>query len=470
MEKPGSTGGRDSGRRRLSILMVDDEDIVHTTVGGYLRDLGHAVDDAYDGEDGLRRIEAGDYDIALVDVRMPGMDGLALLARAQAIRPDLSCVIVTAHAEMEVAIGALRMGAVDFLIKPVKLLELDAVLEKAVRVQQLRRDRRRLRDTLGAVQEEIDLSARGREYVGVSPATQQVREQVRAAVEAECDTILITGETGTGKEVVAREIHFQAENAASPFIAVSCPALPDTLVESELFGHTKGAFTGATTDRAGYFEMADGGTLFLDEVGELSASAQAVFLRVLETRTFRRVGGTKEASVSVRVVAATNADLDRAVEFGEFRRDLLHRLNVFPIHLLPLRERRGDIVPLAGHFLAAYGATRGLCYQGFSPEAIEVLTGYDYPGNARELRNIVDRAAILGRGAELIQAEHLSLSGIQRRSDSRPTGEPQAEEARERILAALQECKWNRRKAAQRLGMPYSTLRYRIDKLGIGKD
>jgi transcriptional regulator with GAF, ATPase, and Fis domain len=320
------------------------------------------------------------------------------------------------------------------------------------------------------VQEEIDQRSCGRKYVGVSPATQQVREQVRAAVEAACDTILITGETGTGKEVVAREIHFQAETAASPFIAVSCPALPDTLVESELFGHAKGAFTGATTDRAGYFEMADGGTLFLDEVGELSASAQAVLLRVLETRTFRRVGGTKEASVSVRVVAATNADLDRAVALGEFRRDLLHRLDVFPIHLLPLRERREDIVPLAEHFLAAYGLTRGLRYRGFSLEAIGVLTSYDYPGNARELRNIVDRAAILGRGAELIQAEHFPLSGIERRGNSPPTAKPQTEEARERILAALQECRWNRRKAAQRLGMPYSTLRYRIEKLGIGKD
>ncbi len=450
----------------LHVLLADDEEIVHETIGDYLRECGHRLDSVYDGAAALEAIEKTDYDLALVDVRMPRMDGLALLEKAQEIRPETSIVIITGHGSMEMVIQALRLGAADFLPKPVRLLELEAVLEKALRIRELHQDRRHLRETIRGIQTSDELRSRNRNFVGESPDTQAVREQVRLAVEAGCDTILIAGETGTGKEVAAREIHFQAGDDDSPFIAVSCPALPESLVESELFGHVKGAFTGASADKAGYFELADGGTLFLDEIADLSADAQAKLLRALETRTFRRVGGAKEISVRLRVVAATNTPLEELVESGRFRRDLYYRLNLFAVTLSPLRQRRQDILPLAKHFLAAYAEPRGLRFDGFSPEAKERLQSYDFPGNARELRNLVERAAILCRDGR-IRPEHLNLPGSTPAQALPPAVPSNGHSERATILDALENAKWNRRQAAKDLGMPYSTLRYKIQKLDI---
>jgi two-component system response regulator AtoC len=389
--------------RKLKILLVDDEEIVHQTMGDYLRDSGVDVVSKYDGRDGLDAIDSTEYDLTLVDIRMPRMDGLSFLEEALKVRPDLSVVIITGHGSMEIAVQALRLGAADFLTKPLKLLELDAVLEKAMRLTQLRQDRRHLRETIRGIQEAEGLSEGSFDYLGTSAATQMVREQVRRAVEAECDTILVTGETGTGKEVVAREIHHQSFPAEQPFIAVSCPALPDSLVESELFGHVKGAFTGAQGDRAGYFELADEGTLFLDEVGDLSDAAQAKLLRVLETRALRRVGGAREISVDVRVIAATNRPLMRLVEEGTFRSDLYYRLNIYTIELTPLRDRTEDIPILAKHFLGLRNRGRAGKAQSFSSGAEKILMEYHFPGNARELRNLVERAAILCSGNEINQ-------------------------------------------------------------------
>ncbi len=452
----------------LRILLVDDEEIVHETIGDYLTEGGHHLDNLFDGAAALKAIEDCDYDLALIDVRMPGMDGLTLLAKAHEVRPETSIVMITGHGNMEMVIQALRLGAADFLPKPVKLLELEAVLEKALRIRELRQDKRNLRETIRGIQTSDEIRSKNRNFVGDSPETGAIHEQIRMAVEAQCDTILITGETGTGKEVVAREIHFQAGPDDSPFIAVSCPALPEALVESELFGHTKGAFTGAAADRTGYFEMANGGTLFLDEIADLSADAQAKLLRALETRTFRRVGGAKEISVNLRVVAATNTPLEDLVEAGQFRRDLYYRLNVFSVDLLPLRERTEDVLPLAEHFLAAYAEPRGLEFEGLSPEAHRALQSYDFPGNARELRNIVERAAILSRSGQILP-QHLSLpkqilaTFEEAPADADPDGNPE----RAAIINALEEAKWNRREAAKNLGMPYSTLRYKIQKLSI---
>ena len=448
----------------LHILLADDEEIVHQTIGDYLKECGHRVDKAFDGVSALKAIEGCDYDLALVDVRMPRLDGLALLSKAQEVRPELSTVIITGHGNMEMVIRALRLGAADFLPKPIRLLELEAVLEKALRIRELRRDKRRLRETIRGIQATLREGNPG--FVGASPETQAVREQIRLAVEAGCDTILVSGETGTGKEVAAREIHFQGSSEESPFIAVSCPALPEALLESELFGHVRGAFTGAAADRAGYFELADGGTLFLDEVADLSAPAQAKLLRVLETRTFRRVGGSREIGVDLRVVAATNRPLEDLVEAGAFRRDLFYRLNVFSIHLPPLRERRRDILPLAEHFLRAYAEPRGLCIEGFTSDVEDLLLGYDFPGNARELRNIVERAAILGRSGAILP-EHINLP--KRVREEAPSQGPRAKGEQERvsILRALEGARWNRRQAARDLGIPYSTLRYKIQRLKI---
>lgn len=414
-------------------------------------------------------IEAREYDLALVDVRMPGIDGFRLLARAEELHCHTPVVIITGHADMEMAIQALRQGAADFLPKPVKLTELDAVLEKCLRLGDLRRDRRRLREAIRGMQGPADDLA-PEMLVGTSPATQRLRRQIREVVEAGCETILITGETGAGKEVVAREIHLQASAPGDPFIAVSCASFTDALLESELFGHVKGSFTGATEDRTGCFELADGSTLLLDEAGDMSLSAQAKMLRVLETRTLRRVGGSEEIAVNVRVIAATNAPLQQRVQSGRFRRDLFHRLNVYPIHLSPLRERREDILPLAEHFLARYAAPRAVQLDGFSPAARDSLLNYDFPGNARELRYLVQRSAILCRSGPILP-EHLTLTQTNRPPAALEPPPPAsaADQERARLLGALEKTRWNRRDAARMLAMPYSTLRYKMHKLGITK-
>ncbi len=457
----------------LNILIVDDEEIVLKTLGDYLRQMGHNVAEAGDGLAGLRLIETDRFDLALIDVRMPKMDGITLLARAREIQPEMAIVIITGHGNMTTAVQALREGASDFLNKPVRLLELDAVLEKTRSLTSLRLEKNRLRNTIGSLQA-LDKKREGNwRLVGKSPAMEAIRRQIHQSIDSRCDTILITGETGAGKEVVARNIHFQSCAENVPFIAVSAPAMQDTLAESELFGHTKGAFTGADRDRQGYFELADGGTLFLDEVGDLSPAVQAKLLRVLETRSLRRVGGSTEIKVSVRVIAATNADLAALVEAGRFRTDLFYRLNVFAIHIPPLRERPDDILPMAERFLEAWTLARGGLVTGFTPGAQQALMEYAYPGNARELRNIVERAAILcGRGR--IAAEQLNLAPP-RKVIELPFEEPAVETSKNRIpdeksliLNALSKMKWNRREAARQLGIPYSTLRYKINKYEIG--
>ena len=307
-----------------------------------------------------------------------------------------------------------------------------------------------------------------RYLVGNSPATQQVRERIQQAVEANVDTILLTGETGTGKEVVAREIHFQGSSEENPFIAVNCSAFPESLVESELFGHVKGAFTDATADRAGCFELADNGTLFLDEIADLPLHIQVKLLRVVDNRTLRRIGGSQEISFQERIISAFNRDPVPVVKSGQFRRDLYYRLNVFPIHLTPLRERPEDILPLADHFLEAYIARSGRSLDGFSEEAKSALLDYQYPGNVRELRNIVERTAVLC-------PSEMSLIGVEQidiQKDVSAKLLSQSDQSADRneyewILQALEENRWNRRKTAKKLGIPYSTLRFKMEKLGI---
>ena len=445
----------------LRVLLVDDEDIIHQTIGDYLRDLKHEVESVYDGSSGVKSLTEDEYDLALVDIRMPGMDGLSLLSRVHETRPEQSVVIITGHGDMETAIQALRLGAADFLPKPIKLLDLDAVLEKASRLRALQLESRHLKEKIRGLQEAGQQKTKPR-FIGDSPAIAAIRTQISQAVDGAAETILVTGETGVGKELVAKEIHFQSSASEGPLIAVNCAAMTETLVESELFGHVKGAFTGAAMDRAGYFELAEGGTLFLDEIGDLSLPAQAKMLRVLETRGVRRVGGAKEIAVDVRIVAATNASLEDRVATGDFRRDLLYRLNMFTIHVPPLRERRADINILAQHFLSEYATRNGFECAGFEETAATALRDYDYPGNGRELRNLVERAAILARG-EPIRTEHLNLPGAAEAGRSLP--QEDSEEAR--ITRALDETKWNRRAAAKLLGMPYSTLRYKIQRLRI---
>ena len=305
-------------------------------------------------------------------------------------------------------------------------------------------------------------------FVGSSPATQLVRERIQQAVKANVDTILLTGETGTGKEVVARAIHFQGASEDRPFVAVNCSAFPESLVESELFGHVKGAFTDATTDKPGYFEMANNGTLFLDEIADLSLHMQAKLLRVLDTRSLRRLGGTQEIAFQERIISAFNRNPVDLVESGQFRRDLYYRLSVFPIHLTPLRERPKDILPLAYYFLAAYTVKSGRVFDDFSEGAKSSLLDYHYPGNVRELQNIVDRTAVLcPPEVSVIEVEHLDIQEYPSEELPSHPDESAVESESDRILRALQENQWNRTQAAKKLGIPYSTLRYKIEKLGI---
>ncbi len=295
-----------------------------------------------------------------------------------------------------------------------------------------------------------------------------MRERIRQAVEVNVDTILLTGETGTGKEVVAREIHFQGSSEEQPFVAVNCSAFPESLVESELFGHVKGAYTDATADKSGYFEMANNGTLLLDEIADLSLDIQVKLLRVVDNRTLRRLGGTQEISFQERIISAFNRDPVSLVKSGQFRDDLFHRLNIFPIHLIPLRERQEDILPLADHFLGAYTVKSGRSFDSFSEGAKSSLLDHQYPGNVRELRNIVDRtAALCPPKVSLIGTEHLDIQEDVLEELPSQSDESAVESEYYRILRALQENQWNRTQAAKQLGIPYSTLRYKIEKLRI---
>ena len=371
-------------------------------------------------------------------------------------------VIITGMASLETAVDALRAGAADFLTKPVKLAELEAAIERAARVGKLSRTVSRLGRAIDRTHRTAP-DGKGEAAFGESVAADRIREQIRFAIRAGFDNILITGETGTGKEVVARELHRQGAQKGAPFIAVNCPSIPDSLIESELFGHRKGAFTGAVEDRPGCFELAGDGTLFLDEIGDLSQRAQASLLRVLETRTLRRVGDARERHVKVRVITATNCDLEERIRQGRFRQDLYYRLNVFHLHLPPLRKRREDIPTLARLFASQLARSRGMKLTGFTAEALEMLAIYDYPGNIRELKNIVERAcAVRFDGA--ICPDDLCLP-------LRPSATPAAKvpdgSDRDRLLSVLESVRWNRRAAARKLEIPYSTLRYRLKAHGL---
>ncbi|MGK5093418.1 sigma-54 dependent transcriptional regulator [Deltaproteobacteria bacterium TL4] len=443
------------------ILLVDDEEIIHQTLGDYLCELGYHVDHAYQGLGALELVQSQVYDIALLDIKMPQMNGLTLLRKIHELCPVLPVVLITGHGTMEIVIEALRIGAADFLTKPVKLLELEATLEKCFYLHALLKEKQTLRGVINTLQASY---LETHPLVGNSAAIQVIRQQIHQAVNASCEMILITGETGTGKEIIARQIHHLSKDRENPFIAVSCPSLSESLFESELFGHVKGAFTGATQEKAGYFELADGGTLFLDEIGDLSAGVQAKLLRALETRIIRRVGGTEEIQVKIRVIAATNANLETLIKTARFRPDLYYRLDHYSIHVPPLSERQEDILPLAEHFLYLYAKGRNHHIEGFSPDAKQKLLEYDFPGNVRELRNIVERAAMLNVSGT-IQAKQLLVDTLT--NSPRLSSEASQDQEREYLLTALENAKWNRRQAAKELGLPYSTLRYKMEKLNI---
>ena len=448
----------------MDIAIIDDEEVMRESLRDFLARQGHRMREYPDGASAVAAFARNPPDLALLDIRMPGQDGLSVLRSLRADHPELPVIMMSGHGTMDAAIEALRNGAADFLRKPVKYPELLAALERTRRLMEVEGDRNRLRAALGRSQGPADSG-----FLGQGAACREVLSFLEAASHAAFDSVLITGETGSGKDVVARELHRRMRGNEAPFVAVNCPALPETLVESELFGHMKGAFTGADSDRPGAFEMADGGTLFLDELGDLSAGAQSKLLRALETRQVRRLGGRKDIVLNVTVIAATNQDLELMVKDGAFRRDLLYRLNTFQLALPPLRRRSEDIPQLAEHFLTLFAARRHFERAAIAPAAMAALCAYPFPGNVRELRNILERAVMLSRdgaiGVELLSLPQVAAPDGDGDARAQAVAGDLPEAAATR--AALNHHRWNRRAAAKALKISYEALRWRIDKYGL---
>ena len=441
------------------ILVVDDEQVVRESLFEWFTEDGYPVDTAASGRQALEKLQQASCDILLVDIKMPGMNGLELQRKVKEIVPRADIIIMTAYASVDTAVQALKEGAYDYITKPFDPDDLEHIVNKAAERQQLVRENLQLKEQVEAtVREE-------RELIGESPAIEQLHQLIQTVGPTDT-TVLITGESGTGKELVARAIHRASPRCHMPLVTVNCAGLPEGLIESELFGHEKGAFTGAQYRRKGKFELADSGTIFFDEIGDISPRTQIDLLRVLEDKRITRVGGSQPMPVDFRVVAATNRDLPQAVEREHFRLDLLYRLNVFTIHIPPLRERRTDIPLLARYFLAKSAREMGRPACRFSTQAMNLLTEYDWPGNVRELENVVERAVVLQRGEE-IQPGDLPLA-----PSSAPPSPQENElslEAMEKrhIQSVLEKMEGNVSKAARALGIDRVTLYNKIRKYDL---
>jgi len=439
------------------VLVVEDQALVRDLVVQVLREEGHAVDAVETGEEALRRLERELYDVALLDLALPGIGGMEVLSAARTLQTDAQFVMMTGHGSVSSAVEAVRLGAFDYLSKPVDVDELALVVERALRETGLRRELARLRAGAGE-------GARSR-IVGRSAPMRRLFELIERVAPTRA-TVLVTGETGTGKELVARAVHDLSDRARRPFVAVNCSALPETLLESELFGHVKGAFTGAVAARRGLFEEAAGGTLFLDEIATVSPAIQVKLLRVLQERKVQRVGGGSALSVDFRLVAACNVSLEDEVEAGRFREDLFYRLNVFPVHVPPLRERGGDIPLLADHFLRRVAREHGVEPPALSPQALARMTDYAWPGNVRELENFVERAAILHAGAATLPFD--PPRGSRPEPERELAGRARRERwtlerlEREHILQVLEDTAGNQVRAAEILGIDRRTLHRKL--------
>ncbi len=440
------------------ILIVDDDQLSRTFLTEAVQALGYRASVARGGDEGLALAQSAHPDLVVTDLRMPGTDGLALVKKLHEALPDLPTVLCTAHGTVEVAVQAIKDGASDFLLKPVSHETLSMVIQRIDRQQRLERENRYLRSAQSESQPEI---------VAESSSMAETLRSAKKLARSK-GTVLISGESGTGKERIAHLIHRESPRAQGPFIRVNCAALSETLLESELFGHERGAFTGAHKLREGRFELADKGTLLLDELGEISPALQAKLLRVLEEEEFERVGGTSTLRVDVRVVATTNRDLALEVKKGTFREDLYYRLHVLPLHLAPLRQRTDDILPLARHFLAHYARLHGMQAPTFTQAAEQQLRRWSWPGNVRELENVVQRAVVLSQGAQVdvpdlvfgrpSQPTALSTSEDLLTATSSLANRLLEDIEREAILATLAGLKGNKTQAAKRLGVSSRTL------------
>ncbi len=448
-----------------SILVVDDEAGVRSALTGILADEGYEVETVESGEECLAAVAARRFDLVLLDVWLPGADGLETLARLRESDPELPVVMISGHGTIETAVRAVRLGARDFVEKPLSLEKTLLAVRNALK-------QRRLEAEVRALKKQLD-----QRYVmvGESPSLQALRAEIAQAAPSN-GRALIFGENGTGKELVARAIHAQSRRARGPFVEVNCAAIPEELIESELFGHTKGAFTGALAARKGKFELADGGTLFLDEIGDMSLKTQAKVLRALQEQRIEPVGGSGSVAVDVRVIAATNKDLEAEIRRGTFRDDLYFRLNVIPFRVPPLRERREDVPVLARHFVEVLSAEHGRRPKSFTPEALHVLARLPWPGNVRELRNIIERLVIMIPGeqveardlpASLLEALPTDVAPAAASLESAPLAAAREEFERQFILRRYRECGGNMSRTAEALGVERSNLYRKMKAYGL---
>jgi two-component system response regulator PilR (NtrC family) len=456
--------------RSGDILIVDDERSMREFLGIYLRQEGYRIEAAAGGQEAIATLKARPFDVVITDLRMPDIDGLTILAEAKRLHPDTEVIMVTAFSTTETAIAAMKAGAHDYLTKPFKIDEVGLVVARAMEKRRLERENLALRD-------EIKGRYKLDRLLGKSPPMQRVFDVLRKVASTRT-SVLLVGESGTGKELAARALHELSPRTERPFVAVNCGAIPETLLESELFGHVKGAFTGANADKQGLFDAAHNGTLLLDEVADLPVPMQVKLLRVLQERKVKPVGGVSEHEVDVRIVAATNRDLETEVEKGAFRQDLFYRLNVIQIRLPPLRERREDLPLLVDHFIRKFSAEHGRNVVGALPEVMSALMAYHFPGNVRELENMIERAVTLSTTDWLAIDAFPNLAGLK---GVQPTAQPIGvlpddgmdlerhleEYERTILIQTLERTGGNRTEAAKLLRVSFRSMRYRLSKLGI---
>ncbi len=448
-----------------NILVVDDEHSIRESLRGILEDEGFRPIFAENGDEGLAMIREENPDLVLLDIWMPGMDGIETLKRIREMSPDQAVIMMSGHGTIETAVKATRLGAYDFIEKPLSLEKVLLSIKNAIKVGQLAEENRNLKAKL----------AKDYEMIGSSMAIMDLKNQIAMAAPTS-GWVLITGENGTGKELVARSIHFLSQRREKQFVEVNCAAIPEELIESELFGHEKGAFTGATMQRKGKFDQAHEGTLFLDEIGDMSLKTQAKILRILQERKFERVGGNRTIEVDVRVIAATNKNLEEEIAAGNFREDLYYRLNVLPFHVPPLRERKEDISILVNYFLEQYCRKESREIKTLSTDAVEVLTRYPWPGNVRELKNIIERLVIMTPESKITE-RHLPASirsfkpaggrSFPDFNDVSTFREAKEEFEREFLVQKLEENDWNISRTAEAIEIERSNLHRKIKSYGI---